>query len=59
MKDDPTLPEVLTAVKAADERKAGNIVAIRVRVGGGRKWRRSVALFVEFLKKIHAWFPTM
>ncbi|CAM9686441.1 unnamed protein product [Ectocarpus sp. 13 AM-2016] len=30
MEDDPTLPEVLTAVKAADERKAGNIVAIRV-----------------------------
>lgn len=31
MEDDPTLEEVLTAVKAADERKAENIVAIRVR----------------------------
>lgn len=31
MEDDPTLVEVLTAVKAADERKAENIVAIRVR----------------------------
>lgn len=30
MEDDPTLQEVLTAVKAADERKAENIVAIRV-----------------------------
>ncbi|CAN0036570.1 unnamed protein product [Pylaiella littoralis] len=30
MEDDPTLVEVLTAVKAADERKAENIVAIRV-----------------------------
>eukprot|EP00903_Cladosiphon_okamuranus_P009868 g9374.t2 len=30
MEDDPTLEEVLTAVRAADERKAENIVAIRV-----------------------------
>eukprot|EP00752_Nemacystus_decipiens_P014967 g13326.t1 len=30
MEDDPTLEEVLTAVKAADDRKAENIVAIRV-----------------------------
>ena len=32
MADDPTLVEVVTACKAADERKAENIVAIRVRV---------------------------
>lgn len=30
MADDPTMAEVVTACKAADERKAGNIVAIRV-----------------------------
>lgn len=31
MSDDPLLKEVLTVCKAADERKADNIVAIRVR----------------------------
>lgn len=32
MEDDPTLAEVLTACKAADERKAENVVALRVSV---------------------------
>ena len=31
MADDPTLEEVLTTCRAADERKAENVVALRVR----------------------------